>query len=209
MYIGTKARGNASICLNATEIKCNAAKWRYLRDVSLMSIPVTLTRALLDRLGGTLALMNGPHQRMTQSRPSGSWYGTHGPRITNWGPNRGRPAPWHIVIYIDPSLCESFSFSIPSWICERLIARLVSGISNLQQRNTLLHRQRFSWSLGYVPWIRKIIERESVYWENKDQQEDSERKHEGSKYIYEHIRDNIYYIELIKHSKNDYARKNK
>lgn len=87
-----------------------------------MSIPVTLTRAFLDRLDGTLALMNGPHQRMTQSRPSGSWHGTHGPRITNWGPNRGRPTLWHTVIYIDPSLRVSFSLSIPSWICDRLIS---------------------------------------------------------------------------------------
>lgn len=95
--------------------------------------------------------------------PPASWYGTHGPRITNWGPNRGRPAPWHTVVYIDPSLRVSFSLSIPSWICERLIARLVSGISNLQQRNMPSHRQRFSWSLGYVPRIRKLIEGESVY----------------------------------------------
>lgn len=137
------------------QLSIGAAKWWYLSDVSLMSIPVTLTRTFLDRLGGTLALMNGPHQRMTLSRPSGSWHGTHGPRITNWGPNRGRLAPWPLYLSI---LLYAYIISLcPCLDMRPFDSELVSGISNLQRRNTPLHRQRASWSvcLGYVPGIRE------------------------------------------------------
>lgn len=120
-----------------------------------MSIPVTLTRAFLDRLGGTLALMNGPHQRMTLSRPSGSWHGTHGSRITNWGPNRGRPAPW--PLYLSILLFACIISLCPCLDMRPFDSELVSGVSNLQRRNTPLHRQCASWSvcLGYVLGIRE------------------------------------------------------
>lgn len=127
----------------------------YLSDVSLISIPVTLIRAFLNRLGGTLALMNGPHQRMTLSWPSGSWHGTHGPRITNWGPNRGRSAPWPLYLSI---LLSAYIISLcPCLNMRPFDSELVSGVSNLQRRNTPLRRQRASWSvyLGYVPGIRE------------------------------------------------------
>lgn len=105
----------------------------YLRDVSLMSIPVTLTRTFLNRLGGTLALMNGPHQRMTLSRPSGSWHGTHGPRITNWGPNRGRSPPWPLYLSI---LLSAYIISLcPCLHMRPFDSELVSVVSNLQRRN--------------------------------------------------------------------------
>lgn len=119
-----------------------------------MSIPVTLTRTFLDRLGGTLALINGLHQRMTLSRPSGSWHGTRGPRITNWGPNRSRPAPWPLYLSF---LLSAYIISLcPCLDMRPFDSELVSVVSNLQRRNTPLHRQRASWSvcLGYVPGIR-------------------------------------------------------
>lgn len=143
-----------------------SSKLWYLRDVSLISIPVTLTRTFLDRLGGTLALMNGPHQRMTQSRPSGSWHGTHGPRITNWGPNRGRPAPWPSYVYRSLSfacvISLSLSLCLPAWIRDRLTAsslvvyQICSGVT----RRYIASRASWSLCLVYMPGIRKIIERE-------------------------------------------------
>jgi len=129
------------------------SKFWYLSDVSLISIPVTLVSTFLDRLGGTLALMNGPHQRMTLSRPSGSWYGTHGPRITNWGPNRDRPALW--PLYLSILLSAYITSLYPCLDVRPFDSELVSGASNLQRRNAPLH-QRASWSVcfGYVSGIR-------------------------------------------------------
>lgn len=151
-YVGEILGKHFYVSLN---IESGAAKLRYLSDVSLMSIPVTLTRAFLDRLGGTLALMNGPHQRMTLSWPSGSWHGTHGPRITNWGPNRGKPAPWPLYLSI---LLSTYIISLcPCLDMQPFDSELVSGVSNLQRRNARLHRQRASWSvcLGYVSGMRE------------------------------------------------------
>lgn len=121
------------------------SKFWYLSDVSLISIPVTLVSTFLDRIGGTLALINGPHQRMTLSRPSGSWYGTHGPRITNWGPNRDRPAPW--PLYLSILLSAYITSLYPCLDVRPFDSELVSGVSNLQRRNAPLHRQRASWSV--------------------------------------------------------------
>lgn len=148
-------RWKRNTCIDCCNRHRTRAKSWYLSDVSLISIPVTLTRAFLDRLGGTLALMNGPHQRMTLSWPSGSWHGTHGPRITNWGPNRGRSAPWPLYLSI---LLSAYIISLcPCLDMRPFDSELVSGVSNLQRRNAPLHRQRACWllCLGYVPGIRE------------------------------------------------------
>lgn len=140
---------NTFIPLDATDIEILIPERRLLDKHT-----VTLARAFLNRLCGTLALMNGPHQRMTLSWPSGSWHSTHGPRITNWGPNQDRPAPW--PLYLSILLSAYITSLYPCLDVRPFDSELVSGVSNLQRRNTLLHRQRASWSvcLGYVTGIR-------------------------------------------------------
>lgn len=162
-----KARRNASMCWNAIEIKCSEKNdtwgtfpwWAYPWPWLALSLIV-----LMERWPSWTALTNGWHNHGPPARDTAL---TDPASQTEALTGAGRLPDIPSSLYRSFSSLVSFSLSIPSWICERLIARLVSGISNLQQRNTPLHRQRFSWSLGYVPWIRKIIERESVYGKTK------------------------------------------
>lgn len=67
----------------------------YLREVSLMSISVTLADSPLGRFGGMIVGCDAPargeekkreerrKKTSTESRPCGSCHDTHGPRITN------------------------------------------------------------------------------------------------------------------------------
>jgi len=82
-------------------------------------------------------------------------------RITNWGPNRGRLAPWLLYLSVLLSAYISLCPRLDIWPFD---SELVGGVSNLQRRNTPLHRQGASWSVcfGYVPRIRKKIRWEKI-----------------------------------------------
>lgn len=78
-----------------------------------------------------------------------------------------------------------------------------------------LHRQRLSWSLGYMPWIRKMIERERIHRREKRKINNSRFREKtrfacafDSKYIYEYIINNICKSELINNHENGKCEKN-